>query len=485
MSPRRILVLQLARLGDLVQTWPLLRQLRQAYPEAHLFLLADRSLADLAGMGPRVDDFYALDFREISLLASQRPEEAYRRLARLLNDLQKPGFDLVFNLNFSRLSLLTAYLLGGQVVGYQPVRGGREVWREPWLALVYGLVHARAFNRLHLSDVFRHLAPVSDPEPAARPAQGSPAGEPVVALQLATRHPRRTWPLGYFSRLAKLLVEKLEARVWLLGTGAERLLGEELLSSLEPPYRERLENLQGRTDLTELAGHLAEADLVVSGDTGTLHLAAALGTPGVAVFFGPASCFETGPYGLGHVVLQAEPPCHPCREAGAECGAPFCQRMITPELVAGKVLERFGQDNPYIAAGIPPGVRIYESFWDGFGVNYAVRQGRPPGWADLVGWVYRAAGARLLKLPPPPRPFPDALRWPDPDLRALPRLVEGLKNGARVADDPAVNRALIPLRAFGEALMRQAVWKGGKSQALECFEKVKEALGQELAQFIP
>lgn len=485
MSPRRILVLQLARLGDLVQTWPLLRQLRQAYPEAQLSFLADRLLADLAGMGPRVDDFYALDFREISFLASQRPEEAYRRLARLLKDWQNPGFDLVFNLNFSRLSLLTAYFLGGRVIGYQPVCGGREFWREPWLTLVYGLVHARAFNRLHLSDVFRHLAPISGPAPATPVAPISSTGEPVVALQLATRHPRRTWPLGYFSRLAGLLVEKLGARVWLLGTAEEQPLGEELLSSLEPPYRERLENLQGRTDLAELAGRLAEADLAVSGDTGTLHLAAALGTPVLAIFFGPASCFETGPYGLGHVVLQAEPPCHPCREAGADCGAPFCQRMITPELVAATVLERFGQNNPCVATNIPPSVRIYESFWDGFGVNYAVRQGRPPGWTDLVGWAYRAAGARLLKLPPPQRLFAFNLRLPDLDFRALPRLVKALKNGAQVDDDPSVDRALIPLRAFGQALARQGSWKGSKSQARGWFQEVREALEQELAQFIP
>lgn len=484
MSPRRILVLQLARLGDLVQTWPLLRKLRQAYPEARLSLLADRSLADLAGMGPRVDDLYALDLREISFLASQRPEEAYRRLARLLMEWQNPGFDLVFNLNFSRLSLLTAYLLGGRVIGYQPVHGGREFWREPWLALVYGLVHARAFNRLHLSDVFRHLAPISNAEPAARPAKASPAGEPVIALQLATRHPRRTWPLGYFSRLAGLLVEKLGARIWLLGTAAERPLGEELLSSLEPPLRERLVNLQGRTDLAELAGRLAEADLVVSGDTGTLHLAAALGTPVTAIFFGPASCFETGPYGPGHVVLQAEPTCHPCREAEGDCEAPFCQRMITPELVAGAVLERFGQNNPYLAAGIPPSVRIYESFWDGFGVNYAIRRGRPPGWADLVGWAYRAAGARLLKLPPPRWPSPFDTQLSSQDFRALLGLVDMLKNGIRMADDPSVDRALVPLRAFGQVLARQAAWKGSKSGARAWFKEVKVALGQELAQFI-
>uniref|UniRef100_A0A7C3SJC0 Glycosyltransferase family 9 protein n=1 Tax=Desulfobacca acetoxidans TaxID=60893 RepID=A0A7C3SJC0_9BACT len=482
MSPRRILVMQLARLGDLVQTWPLLRQLREVYPEAQIGLLMDESLVDLAKFGPRLDALYPMDLKKISRLTPNRPAEAYCELDHCLADLQAAGFDLVFNLNFSRLTLLIAYLLGAPVIGYQPVKGGREFWREPWLAWIYGLVHDRAFSRIHISDVFRHLVRGRETE-AAHPSQTASSKEPVIALQLGTRHPRRTWPPENFARLAGLLIEKSGAKLRLLGTARERALGERVNDLLKPRFRDRVLNLQGKTDLTELAGHLREADLVVSGDTGPLHLAAALGTRVVAIFQGPASCFETGPYGSGQAVIQAEPRCHPCRESGDECQEPLCQRLVTPEFVAEVILAGFGAKGPGSGSRIPPEVRVYESFRDGFGVNYASCHGKPLGWIDLVGWAYRAAGARLLHHPSP--------RWPSRrpelsqnDLRALELLAKALQNGATEGNEPSVCKALTPLRAFGAALQHQAGWKEGRHSASERFREMKRALREELERFI-
>jgi ADP-heptose:LPS heptosyltransferase len=246
---------------------------------------------------------------------------AYERVQRLAADLRARRYELIYNLNFSRLSLLLASLAGSEVRGYQPLRGGREYLRDPRLALVFAMVHARQVNRVHLSDVFRHLAPAAPAEP--RPPRRARMGEPIIALQLATRHPKRTWPVAAFARLANLLVERLGAWIWLLGTKGEATQGERLRTELTPAHRERVVNLQGRTDLGELAERLRQSHVLVSGDTGTLHLAAALGTRTVGVFLGPASCFETGPYGEGHYVFQAEPPCHPCTEAGGECPSPF------------------------------------------------------------------------------------------------------------------------------------------------------------------
>ena len=193
MTPRRLLIIQLARLGDLVQTWPLIRQLRQAYPHLHLSLLADQALCDLARLGPYIDDLHTLDLKEAAEQTRRYPAKIYNTLSRCVEDLRKRDFELIYHLNFSRLSLLVAHLLKAPVRGYQPAAGGREVWREPWLAFVYGLVHARAFNRVHLSDVFRHLGP-----PGAVEGLGSVplsrVREPIIALQVATRHPKRTWP---------------------------------------------------------------------------------------------------------------------------------------------------------------------------------------------------------------------------------------------------------------------------------------------------
>lgn len=471
--------MQLARLGDLVQTWPLMAQLRQVWPQARLDFLVDQPLDGLAKLEAPADEIYGLDLKELAQGGLHHPAETYGILWRTVEDLRLRNYDLVYQINFSRLSLLLSHLLGAPVRGYRPVAGGREVWREPGLALVYGLVHARIFNRLHISDVFRRLAPRGSVA-SVRPASPSLWREPLTVLQLATRHPKRTWPLACFTRLATLLVETLGAQIWLTGTAGERSSGEQLRQSLPPSCRERVANLQGRTSLPDLAARLKAADLVISGDTGTLHLAAALGTRVLGIFLGPASCFETGPYGPGHWVVQAEPHCHPCTEAGAACGEPVCRTMITPEVVADTAASLCGQ-KPFQGTA-PPGVRIYRSEMDLLGVNYEIQAGKPPGWADLLGQAYRVAEARLQE-------FPSALSFCSPpvlsdtDCRTLRDLLDALRNGEAAPDKPAVRLALAPLWAFRSVLERQAAWQG-EDEAQALAQRVKAALVEEVGKYV-
>ncbi|MEW6660619.1 MAG: glycosyltransferase family 9 protein [Thermodesulfobacteriota bacterium] len=471
-APRHILVLQLARFGDLVQTWPLIARLRQAYPEARLTLLTDQRLLPLHASGPPVDAVQGFDILGLTALAEQDWPGAYQRVEGLLQDLRAREFDLVFNLNFSRISLLLTYLLGAPAQGFLPAAGGRDFSRGPWLAWIYSLVHARRFNRFHLTDVFRHLAP--DPAVAAAPPAlaAFPGGEPVIALQLATRHHRRTWPLAHFTRLADFFVSQMGARVLLLGTKAERDLGERLRAALIPALRERVVNLQGQTGLAELAAQLQQTHFLVSGDTGTLHLAAALGVPCLALFLGPALCFETGPYGCGHYVLQAEPPCHPCLEAASPCPqeGQVCLEMLPPLAVAPLVagLLQPGAVPPDLP--LPAGARLYRSQLDAFGVFYQPLGETPPLFKDLVGLAYRRAGVWLAGAmheyggeapapspqPPPPTPYWGREILASAVLEPLDVLLATLRHGRPAPlEMPEVAAALKPLLAFQGEMQRQ------------------------------
>ena len=462
-SPRNILVLQLARLGDLVQTWPLLSRLRRAYPGARLTLLTDRRLLPLQAAGPEVDEVIGFDFLQLGSLAAANWPGAYLLLAGLHRDLQTRRFDLVFNLNFSRLSLLLTHLLGARAKGYLPAAGGREFSREPWLAWIYSLVHARRFNRFHLTDVFRHLAPESGTAPAMGRAGAGLKEEPVIALQLATRHERRTWPLEHFARLAEYLASQLSARVLLLGTRAERSLGEKLRAALPTQLRERVVNLQGQTGLEELVGQLKQTHFLVSGDTGTLHLAAALGVPTAALFLGPALCFETGPYGPGHYVLQAEPPCHPCTEAASPCPeeGPICLEMLPPEAVGRLVSGLLETGTAARDLPLPAGSRLYGSEMDAFGACYQYLGEEPLRFPDLVGDAYRRAGVWLAEAGKEFRgwgrgPVARGGKLSSPDVPALEALLASLNQGRPVPPElPEAAAALRPLLAFQAEMQRQ------------------------------
>ncbi len=454
MTPRRILVLQLARLGDLVQTWPLLRRLKAAWPEARLEFLCEAALAPLCDLGPPLEERHGLELAHLAALARRDAAAAVRRLAGRLKELRRFGYDLLVNLNLSRLTLLLTHGLGGPALGYRPLAGGREFGRPPWLAYVFALAHARRLNRLHVSDVFRHLAPAArkEPFPAAHP--GPPAGEPWVGLVPGTRHPKRTWPVAAFARLLVTLADKTGARFLLLGTAAERPLGEALVQELPGLYRERVRNLMGTTGLTELADELQGLALLISGDTGSLHLAAALGVPCLGLFFGPAQAWETGPYGAGHLVLQAEPPCHPCREADP-CPHPYCARLLSPELVARVAAARLAGGRPR-ENSLPPEVRLYETGRDVLGANLVQLGGRPPELADLAALAYRRTASGLLGLenggPDPPDPPPSVKA-------ALARLAQAAKGG-NPAPSPAEAHFLAPLQAFRAEALRQGALQG-------------------------
>jgi hypothetical protein len=260
----------------------------------------------------------------------------------------------------------------------------------------------------------------------------------------------------------------------LLGTKAEARLGEALSEGLPSAQKERVINLQGRTDLGELAARLSLAHLLVSGDTGTLHLAAALGTRTLGVFLGPASCFETGPYGEGHYVLQAEPPCHPCTEAGAACPEPMCQAMIPPETVTDLAVSLSTGDEPAILPPLPAGTRLYRSVFDPLGVTYAPL-GAEYRFIDLLGLAYRRAGAQLLGLAwPVSQPHSFALC--EDDGRNLQRLATALENVGWSGISAPLATFLTPLQAYREELQRQRTLGRDAIEAEFCIEAVKQGL---------
>jgi len=229
----------------------------------------------------------------------------------------------------------------------------------------------RRLVRFNLSDVWLALAPDAGPRPLFWPKPEKKRRGPGlrVGLHLGAKHHLRRWPVENFVSLTRALGRRLgEFTPVLTGAAEERALGAKF-EKLGPPAL----NLMGRTDLSELSRVLAGLDLLVSADTGVLHLAAALGTPALALFFGPANGPETGPYGPGHLICQAEAPCGPCREGA--CRRRECLARPEPELaarLAGDILSGRPPEGP-----LPPGHRVWRTGTDAFGQELTP-VGRPP-----------------------------------------------------------------------------------------------------------
>ena len=415
-----VLVIQLARFGDYLQTTPLLSALKNGGGADRLTVLVNRPMVETARTNPHVDQVLSVDLESLGETAGNLNIGTVDKIGQfhgMLGFLKDHCFDRVINLNTSRVAALISELVrAGQRDGARLAKDRSGLRTAPWTGFIMDLMARRSLIRFNLVDLLLNYAGDASPLPRqlTSPLNGS-AGEasgsvvevlaghgPLVGFQVGSRHTSRQWPPDRFARLADLLTGSLQARICLLGTRPERDLGYAVLAHLKkisPDGPSRVINLMGRTSISELAEVVSRLDLLVTTDTGTMHLAAALQIPILGLFMGPAFCHETGPFGEGHLILQARPECSPCTEGQPVCDDAFCRRLISAELAAraaGRILapEKYG---PLTAEDLGPDVRAYRSAFDDFGLVFQPLAPWPLDRANLLAYAYREAGRSFFR----------------------------------------------------------------------------------------
>jgi hypothetical protein len=188
---------------------------------------------------------------------------------------------------------------------------------------------------------------------------------PIIAVQAGASQLKRQWSPQKFITLIKLLTEKHNARVVLTGSSKERSIIDPIVAGCHSP---NVLSVAGKTSIPQLAAMLKLSSVLITGDTGPMHISVAVGTPVVSMFLASAFGFETGPYSEGNIVLQPVIGCGPCNP-NKPCSKPDCHDAITPELVAHLTMERIkGADFEVpTALADPRHVIVYRSAFDQFG----------------------------------------------------------------------------------------------------------------------
>lgn len=373
--PRRILVRGVNWLGDAVMTTPALLRLREHFPGAHIALLTPEKLRELWRQHPAVDE--AISFA---------PGESIFAIGK---KLRAGKFDLAVVLPNSPRSALEVFLAGiPQRIGYarpwrnffltQAVapRAGTIKMRKRTPAEIKSLVNpgpsgagvspakpppgtgkTRALlSSSHQIHEYLHLtaglgakaAPLA-PQLAVTPEEVAAARgkfglnkteQPVFGLNPGAEYgPAKRWPAEKFMAAAKEIQQRTNC-VWLVFGGKNDVeLADRIAGGIQPPAASRQpQNLAGKTSLRELMALLKICRVLLTNDTGPMHVAAALGTP-VVVPFGSTSPELTGPGLPGAApnhLLQAGAPCSPCFLR--ECPIDFrCMHDISVEHVVAAV----------------------------------------------------------------------------------------------------------------------------------------------------
>jgi heptosyltransferase-2 len=356
---KRVLVVRLDEIGDVVMTTPFLRELRQTLPEASITLLVKPSIRNLVALCPYVNEVLTYD-RGISRYSGPL-QGSWRALRLAYRHLWARHFDLVivprWEIELHHHSLV-AYLSGAPVrVGYSQdriVHGGRFSRRFDPLFTHLLTDHTLKHEVERGLDVIRFLGGTArhdrlelwvgeEDESFADEflaSRGIYPDKTVIALGPGAGLPRRMWPLENFVGLGECLRSKYRARLLILGGVGEEPLGEELQRQLG----DTVVNAVGRATLRQTGAILKRCHLYVGNDAGPMHLAAAAGIPVVEISCHPPdgspwhvnSPSRFGPWRVSRVVLRPETARDPCFEA-CTSHVPHCILRVTVEQVVEAV----------------------------------------------------------------------------------------------------------------------------------------------------
>jgi ADP-heptose:LPS heptosyltransferase len=302
-SVRRILVVKLSSLGDIVHVTPCLRALRRHFPSARIDMAVGACHADLVRQDPNLDGLIESEPRRLGWLARARATR------RSLRPYRGTGYDLAIDYQGALRSALHVYLSGARV------RAGRGGFRPGWQCVVRpdlrlhavevcaGITRALGVPITDLTpEVF--LCPHADASLATLLAQAGLPGEGFLLVNPFSRWHSKEWPLDRFAELIRRLTADAKVPVAVSGA-AERVADASALLELLGPGR--AVSLVGRLSLAEAMCLYRRAAVMVTGDSGPMHVAAAQGTRLVALF-GPTHPERTGPWGAGHCVIQKSRP---------------------------------------------------------------------------------------------------------------------------------------------------------------------------------
>ncbi len=353
--PRRILVIRLDLIGDLVLSLTVVRSLKRTYPDAEIDLLAVPASGSIVLHDPDLHEVIGYDpniwRRPRALLRWKNWREAWKLLKRL----RSRHYDLAISVFGPWAALLAVLSAAPRRLGFG---------REGYFGFMTDSVPGRHWHgdRKHEVDYCLELAQAAGAtvtpedrvphlyvEPKAQQAVEqllSEAGvqecedRPLIACHVSSNNGQsKRWPLPYWATLLDKLIRQQHARVVLTGTTADLPLIAEITRRMsEQPI-----NLAGKTSLPQLAALLQRADLMITGDSGPMHIAAAVGTPLIAIH-GPTDPAQSGPISPKATILRSPIWCSPCYRATNTADCRFyttqCMKNVTPAQVFAVVQEK-------------------------------------------------------------------------------------------------------------------------------------------------
>jgi lipopolysaccharide heptosyltransferase II len=352
--PRRILVIRLDLIGDLVLSLTVVRALKRTYPEAEIDLLALPVSAKVAGYDPNLSQIITYDPNIWRRPKALFQPKNWREAIKLRRRLRARHYDLAVSVYANWAAVLAVLSGAPRRVGY-----GRESYPGFMTDSLPGGIpgrwrHWAPLDNKHEVDYCLALAQASGATLTSEDRiprlyvdektrweteqlllqQGLQPHKPLIVCHINSNNGQsKRWPIPHWATLIDRLVRQGGAQVVLTGAPADLPQIEQVTRRM----REQAINLAGKTSLTQLAALLQRADLLISGDSGPLHMGVACGTPILGIY-GPTNPSLGGPVSPAATVLRSGIWCSPCynaKDTTADCRyyTTQCMKNILPSQV--------------------------------------------------------------------------------------------------------------------------------------------------------
>ena len=354
-----ILIVKLSAVGDVIHTLPSLAALRRCYPDADISWVVEEAAADLLTGNPDLNRVIVSGRKRwVQGLRLGRIAAPLREMLAFFKEIRRRPYDLVIDFHGLLKSAAIVLFSGGRrKLGYDSLQEGSGLFYNekipeqmgkhavdryldfvrylagdpngrnaaclkgpPVFSIAVGETEQRRIAAL--LDEHKEILNVADNRGGGTQAGGRrepQTGKPFIAVNPVALWETKLWEDEKFAELCDHIRQELGIGIILTGSDAgplERIRGQMKTEAV---------NLGGRTTLRELACLYSQATLLVTTDSGPMHLAAAMGTPVVALF-GPTDPARTGPYGPGHRVIRHGLDCMPCFRK--QCDTTICMRKI-------------------------------------------------------------------------------------------------------------------------------------------------------------
>ena len=326
---KKILVIRLRRIGDVIMTTPAVSALRKAFPDALISYVVEEPFRELVEGNPDLDEVIVLE-----------KNQSLRDFLGLIRKIRKENCDVVLDFHSGpRSSLITLFSKARLKLGY----------RIKYRNFIYHIKLSRKPETGYFHSVENHInfvkalgVDVETPPPLKIPqakknevakvkkfiGENGLEGFKIIVIHIGAGNEFRDWGVENWAKLINLLVKRPQVKVVLIGANEDKKVEEEILNK----SKDSIHSLVCKLNLREVRELISHSSLFVGPDSGPMHIAAATSTPIVALF-GPTLPANFAPWQVKAILLEKEFDCRPCKQRRCIYEDFRCLHSINPEEV--------------------------------------------------------------------------------------------------------------------------------------------------------